>query len=147
MPKIDLQNKTKAMPGTVEAYWFNDLDAEGQRTLFHRITIPLQAFDSGLESDTRPVSTEIVFDWYELDLDDQYELDGLDLAHDNYDEAEAFVLIGGIDNWCDVKHLRFEKAGKEKFKVSGELMVEFENEKLGKNEPFNFETTVSVCRR
>ena len=49
MDKIQLQNKTKALDGTIEAYWFENENIGLKNTLFHRLTIPLVAFDSGLD--------------------------------------------------------------------------------------------------
>lgn len=49
MDTINLQQKTRAKKGIVEPYWFENDTIGLPRTLFYRITIPLQAFDSGLE--------------------------------------------------------------------------------------------------
>ncbi len=142
MDVINLQMKTKAMPGKVDAYWYEDESANLKRTLFHRVTIPLVPFDSGMADDKQPHTTEMVFDWYNLNLGDVSDLDGLNLRHRDYEEAEGDVVIGGAHNWCDVKRLEFEKTAPGVFNVSGELIVEFESEDLGSNEVFEFETTV-----
>ena len=68
MDKIDLQNKTKAKQATIEAYWFENPHIDLERTLFHRITIPLEAFDSGHDYVEQPTETEIVLEWYDLSL-------------------------------------------------------------------------------
>lgn len=142
MDAIELQMKTKALPGKIDAYWYEDESANLKRTMFHRVTIPLEAFDSGLPDDTQPLSTEMVFDWYNLNLGDISDVDGLNLRHEDYEEAEGDVVIGGVHNWCDVKRLKFEKTAPGVFNVSGEVVVEFEGEELANNETFEFETSV-----
>lgn len=62
MKNIQLQSKTKALRGRVEAYWFENENVDLDNTLFHRLSIPLAAFDSGLDYDEQPVETEIVLD-------------------------------------------------------------------------------------
>jgi hypothetical protein len=147
MQQIDLQTNTHALPGTVEAYWYKGENPEDERTLFHRITIPLQEFNCDIANKRQPVSTEIVFDWYELGLGDIYDLHGQNLRLEDYAESEAFILIGDTHHWCEVKQLAFEKSGKDSFIVTGELVIEFENAEFAQNETFNFKTTVNVLRR
>ncbi|MFT5692068.1 MAG: hypothetical protein ACI92E_001399, partial [Oceanicoccus sp.] len=134
MDAIELQMKTRALPGKIDAYWYEDDSANLKRTMFHRVTIPLEAFNSGLPDDTQPLSTEMIFDWYNLSLGDISDVDGLNLCHKNYEEAEGDVVIGGVHNWCDVKRLEFVKTASGVFNVSGEIIVEFEGEELGANE-------------
>lgn len=142
MNAIKLQLKTKALPGKIDAYWYEDESANLKRTMFHRVTIPLGAFDSGLPDDRQPLSTEMIFDWYDLNRGDISDVDGLNLRHEDYEEAEGDVVIGGVHNWCDVKRLEFKKTAPGVFKVNGEIIVEFEGEELGANEIFTFETSV-----
>ncbi|AWF80512.1 hypothetical protein BTJ40_06640 [Microbulbifer sp. A4B17] len=144
MDKIELQRKTKAKNGKVEAYWFENESIGLQKTLFHRITIPLEPFDSGLEYEEQPLSTEIVLDWYELNLENSAELDGANLSHESYPEAGGSVYVGCAHNWCNVKELVFSKANDGRYEIKGSVVVEFENEGVAQNEPFTFETTIEV---
>lgn len=146
MDRIQLQSKTQAQKGTVEAYWFENQNIGLGETLFHRITIPLTAFDSGLEYEEQPVNTEIVLDWYELGLTEPTELDGLDLNHQQYPDAEGSIYLGGAHNWCDVKTFKLTKNSDGSFSASAEISVEFENECIAENELFNFQTSLEVSK-
>jgi hypothetical protein len=141
MEIIDLQNKTKTLIAEIQTYWFENKSIGLRNTLFHKITIPLDDFDSGLTYVEQPEKTEIVFDWYDLKLDDPLNLNGLDLSSLNYPEAEASVYIGSVHNCCIIKKLFFELIKNNEYKVVGELVIEFENEGVGQNEIFNFNAT------
>ncbi len=142
MPVIGLQEKTIALKGTAASYLFENSAIGLEETRFHRIVIPLEAFDSGLEYEEQPVRTKIAFEWYALNLDDPARLDGLNLSHENYPDAEASVYIGWSHNRCDVLRLSFRKIGMDEYQVSGELHIRFEEERIAVDEPFNFTTTV-----
>jgi len=141
MDKIDLQLKTEALPGRIESYWFVNEHIGLQKTLFHKVSIPLKPFDSGLDYEEQPLETIIEFDWYELGLDNPEKLDGIDMSHDIYNDAESSVYVGCAHNWCNVKKLLLECVNDNEYKVTGELVVEFENEGVGENEKFSFSTT------
>lgn len=141
MRTINLESKTNALPGEIESYWFENESIGLKNTLFHRITIPLSPFDSGLEYEQQPVETAIVFDWYKLNLKRPEDLDGINLSLDIFTDAEASVYIGGSHNWCHVKSLEISLLSGGKFRIKGNLLVEFENEDVANNEPFCFETT------
>jgi hypothetical protein len=145
MSKIELQKKTKAKPATVEAYWFENKGAGSAKTLFHRITVPLEAFDSGIDSDSQPVTTAIIFDWYELGLDSPNELVGLNLSHEKYPESEASVYIGSVHNWCDAKFLHIKEDESGGVIIEGEVFVEFANEDVADNETFKFTTSLEAA--
>ena len=140
MDKIYLQRKTEALSGSIESYWFKNEHIGLANTLFHRITIPLAPFDSGLEYEEQPLETEIVLEWYQLNLENPAHLDGLNLSHEAYPDAEASVYVGGAHNWCHVKRLELKHVGEKHFEVTGELVIEFESEGVGENEPFHFKT-------
>jgi hypothetical protein len=142
MDKIDLQAKTQALPGTIESFWFKNEAIGLEKTLFHRVSIPLSPFDSGLEYETQPISATIEFDWYKLGLSDPGQLDGLDLSHSAYPDAEASMYVGGAHNWCQIHTLKLSHIEKNTYRIVGELLVEFENEGVAKNERFKFSTTV-----
>ena len=146
METIELQRKTFALPGKVESYWFENSNIGLENTLFHRVTIPLKKFDSGLSYEDQPLETDIVFDWYKLNIENPEELNDINMSHTNYKEAEASIYVGSAHNWCVVKKLLFTMHKDNKYKVVGELTVEFENERVAKNEEFNFETTVEYIK-
>ncbi|WP_293761070.1 hypothetical protein [uncultured Paraglaciecola sp.] len=139
--KIKLQNKTQVEKGIIKSYWFENENIGLANTLFHRITLPLKEFDSGLDYEEQPVQTEIVLDWYNLGLPEPSELDGLNLSHSNYSDAEGSVYVGCSHNWCDVKKLNIVKNIDGNFDVSGKILIEFENEGVGENEEFTFQTS------
>ena len=146
MNNIQLQSKTKALKGSVEAYWFENENIGLENTLFHRINIPLVAFDSGLDYEEQPVETEIVLDWYKLDIPSPDDLNGLNLKHESYPDAEGSVYVGSAHNWCDVRGLDISKNEDTSFSVVGEIFVEFENEGVAKNELFKFETSIEFIK-
>lgn len=141
MEQIGMQEKTKVLPGQIEAYWFENESIGLPKTLFHRITLPLDSFDSGLDYEEQPISTSIILDWYELGLDKPEDLDRLDLAHVQYPEAEGSIYIGGAHNWCVVNELLITKLELGSFSLDGTLCIEFENEGVAKNEQFKFQTS------
>jgi hypothetical protein len=69
MDKINLQNKTYTKNGTIEPYWFENEIIGLKRTLFHRINIPLDSFNSGLEYEKQPVETAIIIEWLQLNVE------------------------------------------------------------------------------
>jgi hypothetical protein len=138
--QIGLQSKTQVKKGVIESYWFENETIGLSKTLFHRITLPLEEFDSGLDYDEQPTRTEIVLDWFELGLSDPTKIDGLNLSHSIYPEAEGSVYIGCAHNWCDVKELNIVKNNDGNFDVSGNILVELSNEGVGENEEFKFKS-------
>jgi len=143
MDIINLQEKTEALPGKIESYWFENPHIGLKKTQFHRISIPLKSFDSGLDYEEQPIETSIEFDWYELKLPDAKQIDGLNLSAENYPESEASVYVGCAHNWCQVNKLLISLGENNELHISGELIVEFENEGVAKNEPFTFATTAT----
>ncbi|MFP3362043.1 hypothetical protein R0J93_00060 [Pseudoalteromonas sp. SIMBA_148] len=136
--KIGLQNKTQVKKGVIESYWFENETMGLSNTLFHRVTLPLEVFDSDLDFNEQPTRTEILLDWYKLDISEPSKLDGLNLSHSKYPEAQGSVYIGYAHNWCDVKELTIVKNSDGYFDVSGNILIEFENEGVGENEDFKF---------
>jgi hypothetical protein len=141
MDKINLQIKTKALQGKIESYWFENKNIGLKNTLFHRVTIPLEAFDSDLDYERKPLKTEIVFEWYKLNLSDPLKLDALNLSHEIYPNAEASIYVGWAHNWCNIKTLMFKLINDNLYDISGEIIVAFENEGIGQNETFAFKTS------
>lgn len=142
MNKINLQHKTRAKPGLSEKYWFENEKTGLKRTLFHRITIPLEPFDSGLEYEEQPVQTEIVIEWLDLRLSDPDDLDHLEITSEKYKDAEASVYVGCAHNLCEIKKISLNKLEKDIYQVAGEILVNFENEGVAQNEKFSFHTTI-----
>jgi hypothetical protein len=141
MDIIQLQCKTQVKKGVIESYQFENETIGLSSTLFHRLTLPLTSFDSGLDYEEQPVETEIVLDWYKLELPNPSDLNGLNLSHSNYPDSEGSVYIGCAHNWCDVESLNITKNLNGTFDVVGKLVVEFENEGVAKNEVYTFKTT------
>ena len=100
--KIGLQSKTQVKNGVIQSYWFENESIGLPKTFFHRVTLPLAEFYSGLDYDEQPTKTEIILDWYKLDLSSPSRLDGMNLSHSIYKDAEGSVYIGCAHNWCDV---------------------------------------------
>ena len=144
MDIINLSKRTKARSGKIEIYWFENKQIDLKNTQFHRVTISLDPFDSGLDYVRQPEETEIVFEWYKLNLVEPEELDGMNLSTENYPEAEASIYIGNAHNWCDVKELVLRKMDSNRFEAIGSIIVDFENERVGKNEKFDFSTIVQI---
>jgi hypothetical protein len=142
MDKINLQNKATAKRGTAEMYWFENDFVGLKNTLFHRITIPLTAFNSGLAYESQTVKTEIVFEWLVLNLANPTDLDDLTISSQKYEKLEASVYIGGSHNWCDVIQLNIKRKKGDTYAIDGELSIEFENEGVAENEIFTFQTTI-----
>ena len=142
MTKINLQSKAKAKKGTAEMYWFENAFIGLKKTLFHRITLPLTSFNSGLNYESQPVKTEIVIDWLVLNLTHPNDLDGLTISSQKYEKMEASVYIGGAHNWCDVIELNINRKKGDIYSIKGELMIDFEHEGVAENENFTFQTTI-----
>ena len=142
MEKINLQQKAKAKRGHAEMYWFENEFVGLEKTLFHRITIPLTPFDSSLSYESQPVETAIVIEWLVLNLADPTDLDGLVISNERYEKMEASVYIGGAHNWCDVNKLIINRKKDTIYSLEGELFIDFENEGVAENEAFSFQTTI-----
>ena len=142
MDNINLQLKTSTQIGIVEKYWFENKNIGLKKTLFHRINIPLKPFDSGLDYVEQPENTEIVIEWLKLDLENPYDLDGLEITSQNYEDLEASIYIGGAHNQCEVLTLQLHKVGVDKYEICCELKINFESEGVAKDELFKFETKI-----
>ena len=141
MKIIDLQRKTKAKEGTIEFYWFKNESIGLMNTRFHRITIPLEAFDSGFDYVDQPENTELVIDWIKLDVDDPSLLDGLEISSESIEDVEASIYIGSAHNWTNIRSLRLKEIVPNKYELDGSVVVEFEKAHVAKNEEFLFKTT------
>lgn len=147
MESINLQNKTKPKIGRGEIYWFENKNIGLQRTLFHRFYIPLTPFDSGLEYESQPLETEIVFEWLNLKLIDPTDLDGLELTSKPDDDLEVSIYVGGAHNLGDVKTMKFHKIDGERYELDCNLFIYFEREGVAQNEEFHFNTEVTLDKK
>ncbi|HAA23791.1 MAG TPA: hypothetical protein DCR93_27225 [Cytophagales bacterium] len=144
MKKIELQKKTTAKNGKIEIYYFENENIGLKKTLLHRIYIPLEPFDSGLECESQPLETEIVMEWLNLKLKEPTELAGLKLSSNPEDEIEVSIYVGSAHNPCDIKEMEFQKTGDNKYKVKCSLLVDFEHEGVAENEEYNFNTELNL---
>ena len=144
MGKINLQHKTKPRIGKGEMYWFENENIGLKKTLFHRFYISLTPFDSGLEYESQPLATEIVFEWLNLDLADPTKLDKLELTSTAEDDIEVSIYVGNVHNPCDIKKMVFNKIEEDRFRVECCLLVDFEYGRVAENEEFNFSTEIKL---
>ncbi|WP_299892491.1 hypothetical protein, partial [uncultured Lacinutrix sp.] len=139
---VDLQNKTQAEKGTVEKYWFENENIGLKKTLFHRISIPLKPFDSGIEYESQPVETIMIIEWMNLNLPNPDELDGILIQTDKNSETEASVYLGNAHNPFDILKLTLNKIDERNYRAVGKIMVDFEHEMVANNETFEFDTII-----
>ena len=139
---VGLQSKTQAEKGTVEKYWFENENIGLKKTLFHRISIPLKPFDSGIEYESQPVETIMIIEWMNLNLPNPDELDGISIQTDKDSETEATVYIGNAHNPFDILNLTLNKIDEKNYRAIGKIMVDFEHEMVANNEIFEFETII-----
>ncbi|MCB9892155.1 MAG: hypothetical protein H6833_10945 [Planctomycetes bacterium] len=133
MNTIDLQSKARPREGFIEYYWFENPHVGLVRTRFHRIGLPLQPLDSGLDWVEQPEVTEICVEWIELDVDDPAALDGVTLSSVTHEGMEASIYLGAAHNWIDVDRLTLIESG-SRFRVELQCRVEFEQEGVARNE-------------
>jgi len=141
LPVVDFQGKTRAKTGRAECYWFENQSVGLTKTRFHRVVIPFEPFDSGLDCGEQPEAPELVVDWAQLELDDPSDLEGVDLSMEGCEGVEASIYLGGAHNWTHLSRFLLTKAG-EGFTVHCVARIEFENEGVAKNEALEFKTTV-----
>ncbi|MDO5971372.1 hypothetical protein Q4Q35_16315 [Flavivirga aquimarina] len=139
---VNLQTKTSAEKGIIEKYWFENKNIGIDKTLLHRIEIPLKPFNSGFEYETQPLKTTLVFDFLKLDLQNPNEIHGIIISSDKESDVDASVYVGNVHNPFDIDSLTFKKVKENEYQVKGKIMVDFEDAMLAKNETFEFSTTV-----
>lgn len=138
METIGLQAKARPLEGTIEHYWFENEHVGLARTLFHRIRIPFEPFDSGLGYVHQPEQTELVIEWITLGLDDPAEIDGVEIAMGHTPDVEASIYLGSAHNWYQIEKLTLIRYG-SRYRVTSVGVVEFSREGVANNEPFAFE--------
>lgn len=144
MKSINLQEKTTAGKGKVDVFWYKNERIGLERTIFHRIRIPLKSIASELEEGAQAIDTEIEIDWLNLNLRDPLELDRLILKSTPDDDSEIMVLLGKAHNPCDLKRMAITKIGDYLYEIDCTLRVDFEQEKVAANEIFKFKTQIEV---
>jgi hypothetical protein len=137
---IGLKTKARPLEGTIEHYWFENEHVGLARTLFHRIRIPFEPFDSGLDYVSQPEETELVVEWINLGLDDPAALDGVEIAMGQTPDVEASIYLGSAHNWYQIEKLTLVREG-SRYRVASVGTVEFAREGVANDEPFAFEAT------
>ncbi|MCO6046765.1 hypothetical protein NG895_22945 [Aeoliella sp. ICT_H6.2] len=129
------------MDGIIECYWFENEHIGLPRTLFHRIRIPFESFDSGLDYVSQPECTELVVEWINLGLDDPAALDGIEIVMGRTPDVEASIYVGAAHNWYQIEKLTLTRIG-TRYEVKCTGKVEFSREGVANDELFAFETMV-----
>jgi hypothetical protein len=135
---IRLQAKARPLEGTIEHYWFENEHVGLARTLFHRICIPFEPFDSGLDYVAQPERTELVVEWINLGLRDPADLDGVEIAMGVTPDVEASIYLGAAHNWYQLEKLTLARDG-PRYRVRSVGIVEFAREGVANDERFAFE--------
>jgi hypothetical protein len=139
---IGLQSKAHPREGHIEWYWFENSSIGMLRTLFHRIVIPFEPFNSGLNYVAQPEKTSLVVEWLKLNLDNPARLHGLQLSAASAPEMEATIYLGSAHNWVDITDLSIAAVG-DRYLVKCRSKVKFEDEGVAMNEGFEFEACVA----
>ena len=134
MDIIDFQSKACPKRGRIEYYWFENEHINLPRTLFHRVVIPFEPFDTGLVYVSQPEETELCYEWLVLGLDDQSALSGLNLRSADYEQAEASIYVGAAHNPVVFERFSLQNDGDVTFKINAEMRILFEFEGVAKNE-------------
>ncbi len=138
MQAIRLQQKARPLKATIEHYWFENAHIGLARTLFHRIVIPVEPFDSGLDYVHQPESTKLVVDWINLALEDPSALDGVEISMGQTPDVEASIYLGAAHNRYEIESLAISRTG-DGYRVCGAGTVEFSREGVADDERFTFE--------
>lgn len=144
MIKIDLQNKTKPIKGKIEVYFFENENIGLKKTLFHRIYIPLESFNSGLEYESQPVNTEIVIEWLNLNLKEPTNFNNISICSTLEDDTEASVYIGCAHNPCDILKMSLQRIKDNLYNAEVSMKIDFEYEGVARNENFSFTTELEL---
>ncbi|UTW68269.1 hypothetical protein KFE94_11900 [bacterium SCSIO 12643] len=140
---IDLQKKTQTKNGTIETYWFENEHLGLKKTLFHKITIPLNPFNSGFEYESQPLETCLLIDWLDLNLTNPSDLHGMIITSNKYPSVEGSIYVGNVHNPFDILQLSFQKTDEKSYKIKGLISIDFEHEMTANKESFSFQTTIS----
>ncbi len=143
MDQIKLQSKATPKEGLVEYYWFENKKIGLENTLFHRIEIPFEPFDSGLEWVSQPESPTLTIEWLDLKLFDPKSLDKLNLSSKNYPNSEASIYIGTAHNWVTINKMEISNIENDVFLIDADISIDFESEGVASNESYSFGTRIT----
>jgi hypothetical protein len=135
---IGLQAKARPLEGTIEHYWFENEHVGLARTCFHRIRVPFEPFDSGLDYVHQPEQTELVVEWINLGLEDPTDVDGVEIAMGQTSDVEASIYLGSAHNWYQIEKLTLTRED-SRYRISCVGVVQFSVEGVAKDEPYSFE--------
>lgn len=126
------------MEGTITHYWFENKNVGLPRTLFYRITIPFEPFDSGLGYVEQPKRTALVVEWMNFGLQDPAVLDGAEIAMGQPPDVETSIYLGVAHNWYQIDKLIMSRSGSF-YRITVVGTVEFSREGVAKDELFAME--------
>ena len=144
MNRIELQKKAIPMNGKIEIYFYENKSIGLKKTLFHRIYIPIEPFNSGLDYEQQPVETEIVIEWMNLNLNDPTNLDGIILDEDNLKGSETTLYLGSVHNPCLIKEMIFQKVKNNSYETKGSILIDFVQGGVAPNERYEFNTIIEM---
>lgn len=147
MNQIQLQLKAIPKKGSVEYYWFENKNVGLGNTLFHRIEIPFEPFDSGLEWVSQPESPTLTIEWLDLKLSDPKSFDKLNLSSKNYPKSEASIYLGTAHNWATINRMEISNIENGVFQVDADISIDFESEGVASNEDFSFSTKITFKQK
>jgi hypothetical protein len=135
---INLQSRARPLTGRIEHYWFENEKIGLKKTRFHRIQIPFEPFDSGLNYVSQPESTSLVVEWLALEVEDPSRLGGIQISAASAPDMEASIYLGAAHNRFQISDLSFSEDGAD-FLVHCQGTVQFENEGVARNEQFTLD--------
>lgn len=144
MDKINLQQKARTCVGEISNFWFENSNIGLQRTLFYKIVVPLEPFDSGLCYVQQPEETEIVIDWIVLDSPSIESIESFEIGSDSSVSYESTIYIGSAHNPIDYERLLFKRISANEFFVQGRALIDFKHERVAENEYFDFSAKLKI---
>ena len=143
MTIIPLQELTKRLDAQVESYWFENEDNGLKNTQYHRISIPLSPFNSGLSYMQQPENTRITVEWIDLRLDNPADLGGIVLKSETHPQMEASIYLGLAHNWIEVNSISIAALNDQTYSIDFKLLVDLETEGVGQNTEYSGSTRMS----
>ncbi len=138
---VPLPRQVHPKPGTMNARLFENATIGFARSLFYDITIPLEAFDSGLSYEEQPVETSFQLEFLRFPLNDWRAFDGrhFTLAPD---DSDASIYLGAAHNPVEVSHIHFAARDRTRFHIDCTLFCDFDFEGVGDNTTVELKTEV-----
>jgi hypothetical protein len=122
----------KPKPGTMSALLFDNPHIGLAPTLFYDISIPLEPFDSGDESEPQPIETSFCLYFIRLPVSDWRKLDGCSFEVEQ-DDADCSIYLNDAYNPVDIQRIAFTRVGDFRFKIECVLFCDFEYEMVGES--------------